>query len=36
MRNCENHKFYEDVVPKNSLITLNCMSFIFLSQLRLS
>jgi hypothetical protein len=27
-RNCENHKSYEDIVPKNSLITLNCVSFI--------
>ena len=31
MRNCENHKPYEDIVLKNSLITLNCVSLIYFS-----
>jgi len=32
MRNCENHKSYEDIVHKNSSITLNCVSSIYFSE----
>lgn len=31
MRSCENHKIFEDTVPKNNLITLNCVSCIYFS-----
>jgi len=31
MRNCEIHKCYEDIVPKNCSITLNCVPCIYFS-----